>query len=101
MLCGKGRVKRLDPQRSDIFLETFRAHQRNRSQSADIAVVQVAPVVERQMEGRIRRLRSGKRAQADEERAGKSGLHNDAVPGAQIEHYELGSAPASRDTGAS
>ena len=93
-------VKRLDAQCLDVFLESLGRHQRDGAEAANVAVVEVARVIEREVKRGVRcfPLRQGPGRQ--EQRAGEARLHDDAVARAQVEHDALRASPAAHDRGA-
>jgi hypothetical protein len=99
MLGGELGVKWLDAQCVGVRAEALVAHQRNGSEPANVAVVHATSVVELDSERRIRQLFRGKFPVVDQQRAREARLHHDVVAGRQIEHDELGAAPAAFDAG--
>ena len=75
-------------------------HEGDGAEPADVAVVQVASVVEREVQGGVGRFRVGEGTAAQEERAGEARLHDDSVARIEVEHDELGAPPAALDRGA-
>ena len=99
MLGGKRTVKWLDAEFSRVLFETIRIHQRNRSESPDVGVVQSSAVVEVEPQRRIVELGPRESAVVDQERAREARLYDDSVAGVEIDHHELGPAPAAEDRG--
>ena len=59
MGSGERRVKRLDAQCRRVFGEPRRVHERDGAEAPDVAIVEVAAVVEDEAQRGVRRLRSG------------------------------------------
>ena len=97
MRGGERRVKWLDAERRHVFGETIGGHQGHRAEPPNVAVVERPAVVEREFDRRVAALVLRKSAAVDEQRAGEPRLHDDAVARRQVEHDELGAAPAARD----
>src|SRR6478672_8269776 len=97
MLDGKVPVKGLDAESGVIFGEAPSIHESDSPQPPDIAIVQVAPVVEREMECGIGRLVRRKRSTAEKQRAGEAWLHDDPIAAVQIDDDELGTTPGAND----
>ena len=94
----EGWVKRLDAECAGVFVEPLRRHQRDGPETTNVAVVQIATVVERQMQRGVAALRdSGRGPRDQQQRARESRLDDDAVAGREIEHDELGAPPARLD----
>ena len=77
-----------------------RVHEGDGAEAADVAVVQRAPVVEREGDGGVAALGVGERAVIDEQGAGEARLHDDAVAGVELERDELRAPRAADDAGA-
>jgi hypothetical protein len=97
MVDRERRVKRLDAESGGVFGESPRRHDGDRSESADVAVVQGASIVEDELERGIPPLLRRKLAGVDQQRAGKAGLHDESVARGEIEHNKLCAAPRARD----
>src|SRR5689334_3779786 len=100
MLCGEGRVKWLDAERLGVLRKALGAHQRERPESANVAIMNRASVGQRQLDRRVFSLAVGKIAGIDEQRTGEARLHDDPITGRKIEHDELGASPPASDLGA-
>src|SRR6266516_2103265 len=97
MCAGELTVKWLDAQFAGVFLEASRIHQRDSSKTTHIGVMQSSSVVEVEPQRGIVELRACEISGVDQERAGKSRLHDDSVAGVEIDHHELGASPAAED----
>src|SRR6185369_10195946 len=100
MLGGKSAVKWFDAQRGTVFRESRVGHQRDGPQTPDVAVVKRATVGELECHGGVLQLLSGQGAVVDQQAAGEAWLNHEVVFGGQVEHDELGAAPAARERGA-
>src|SRR4051812_12909948 len=97
MRRGERTVKGLDAEFAGVLLETRGAHQRDSTKPSHIGVVQSSAIIELESHRRIAQLVPAKAPIVDEKRAGESRLHDESVAGVEIEHYELGPAPAPDD----
>ena len=62
MRRGERWVKRLDAECARVFVEPFGRHQRDGAEATNVAIVEVASVVEREVQCRVRRLALRQRA---------------------------------------
>src|ERR1700694_2132336 len=99
MLGGKSTVKWLYAELPRVLFETIRIHQRNRTEPSNVGVVQSSTVVEIETQRRIAELCGGESSVVDEQRAGEARLYDDAISAVEIDHYQLGAAPAPQDRG--
>src|SRR4051794_18889786 len=95
----KRRVKRLYAEGGHVLREAIGTHERKGAEAADVAIMQVAPVVEAKAQRGVRGFRLRERSSAEQQGAGESRLDDDAVAGVEVEHDELGAAPAAADRG--
>src|SRR4051795_12877425 len=100
MVRRERRVKRLDAERGDVRVEARRRHQRERAEAADVAVVEVATIRERERDAEEAPLALRQRALVEEQGAGEPRLHDEAVARRQVEHDELRAPPRALDAGA-
>ncbi len=100
LLGGKRGVKRLGAERRGVRMKPLGRHEGNGAESADVAVVECAAVVEVEVERGVLPLAGGEIAGVDEERPGEAGLHDEPVAGRKIDHGELSAPPAAEDRGA-
>ena len=101
MLRRERGVKWLDAKSARVALEALARHERDRAEPADIAVVKIAAVVEMESERGVRSFRGRQRTATEEEGAGEPWLDDEAVAGIEVQHDELGAAPATEHRGAS
>src|SRR5215217_1363072 len=94
---GERRVKRLDAERRGVLREARGTHQRQRPEAANVAIVEVTAVVQREAHGGVRSLVLGERTATEEQRTGESGLYDDAILRVEIEHDELRAAPRAHE----
>src|SRR5436190_1928910 len=97
MLGGKVRVKGLDAKRRGVAGKPVSAHQRERSESPNVSVVDGASVTERELDCRVFPFAIRQTAGVDEQGAREAWLDDEMVAGAQVEHDKLRAAPAPRD----
>src|SRR4051812_44840625 len=100
MRGGEGGVKWLDAQRAGICGKAFRRHQRHGAETADVAVMQVASVVEREVQGRKGSLAVRERTAREQEGAREARLHDNAIARREVDHHKLRAAPAPLDDSA-
>src|SRR5258705_467234 len=99
MRARKRTVKRFDAEFPRVFLETIGIHQRNRTEAANVGVMKSSAVVELETERRIAEVCRGETAVVDEQSAGEARLYHDSIAAVEVDHYQLGSAPASDNRG--
>src|SRR5438093_13721127 len=99
MLVSEVEVKGLDAERGGVARKPIGSHQRERSESANVAVVNGTSIAEPELDRGIRSFAIGEVAVVDEQSAGEAWLHDEMVAGAQVEHDELRTSPAARDGG--
>src|SRR3954469_15701899 len=97
MRCGECRVKWLDAKCRRVRGKSRWAHQRDRSKTTNVPVVNRASVVEHELNGRVLPLVLRQISRIDEQRAGEPRLHDDAILAREVEHDQLRSAPAALD----
>src|SRR5690348_13352657 len=101
MLRRERGVKGLDAESVRVALEALRGHERHGAEPADVAIMEIATVVESQPEGGVRRLFGREGAAAEEQGAGEARLDDDSIAGIELENDQLRSAPAAEHLGAS
>src|SRR4051812_21538667 len=97
MRGGKRTVKRLYTELRGIFRESALIHERDGTQPPNIGVVESSAVVEVETHRRIVELRALKIPVVDQQSAGEPRLYDDSVAGVEIDHHQLGAAPAAGD----
>ena len=96
--CGERAVKWLGAQRAGVFGEPVGPHQRDGAEPADVAIVEVAPVVERESAAWSRAPRaSGSGPRLSSSAPVKRGCTTMRSLGVEVEHDQLGASPASHD----
>src|ERR1700675_101482 len=90
-------VKWLDTEFPRVLFETIRIHQRNRTKSPHVGVVKSSAVIEIESQRRIAELRGREASVVDEQCAGEARLYDDAISAVQVDHHQLGAAPAPHD----
>src|SRR5712664_1166275 len=93
-------VKWLDAEFPGVLFETIGVHQRNRSESPDVGVMQSSTVVEVEPQRRIVELRPCESAVVDQQRASEARLHHDTIICVEVDYDQLCSAPTTKDGGA-
>src|SRR5436190_4372281 len=94
---GEPGVKRLDAERGGVLLEPSGAHQRQSAEPPNVAVMEVAAVVQCKADRRVRRLVVGERTATEQQGAGEARLHDDVISGVEVEHDELRAAPRTHE----
>jgi hypothetical protein len=94
MRARKRTVKRLDAEFPRVLFETIRIHQRNRSETPNIGVVKSSAVVELETQRGIAEIRRTETAVVDEQSAGEARLYDNSIAAVEVDHYQLGAAPA-------
>src|ERR1700694_5591737 len=97
----KSTVKWLYAEFPRVLFETIGIHQRNRSESPDVGVMQSSAVVEVEPQRRIIELRPRESAVIDQERAREARLYHDPIIRVEIDHHQLRATPAAEDRGVS
>src|SRR5690349_9695161 len=95
---GERRVKRLDAECPDVLGEPLRAHERDRAEAADVAVVELPAVREVEGDAEEAALALRDPARVDEQGAGEARLDDEPVAGGEVEDDQLRPAPRSVDT---
>src|SRR3977135_3320520 len=90
-------VKWLDAEFPRVLFETIGIHQRNRSKSPDVGVMQSSAVVEVEPQRGIIELRPRESAVIDQQRAREARLYHDSIARVEIEHHQLCPAPAAKN----
>lgn len=93
MLAREGWVKGLDAKPLRVARELIGSHQRDRSKSANIAVVKRPTVAKPKLDRGVTTFDVGQPPVIDQEGAGESGLNHQAVASREIEDDELCAAP--------
>lgn len=101
MIHRERRVKGLDAESAGILLPSSGGHERDGAKAADVAVMEVATIVEGEMQGGVRRFGRRKRSAAQKKGTGESGLDDDSLAGVQVNDDQLCAAPAAYHRGAS
>lgn len=99
MRCCKRTVKWLDAEFPRVLLETIGIHQRNRTESSHIGVMQSSTVVQLKPQSRIMELVAVEIPVVDQQRPGKARLYDEAIAGVEVDDYQLGATPAANDFG--
>src|ERR1700730_14123192 len=94
-------VKWLDAEFPRVLFETIGIHQRNRSESPDVGVMQRSAVVEVETQRRIVELGSRESPVVDQQSAREARLYHDPITRVEINHHQLCPAPAAKDRGIS
>ena len=97
MLRCERRVKRFRPQCRIEFRESCGRHERERAESADVAVGERAPVMQREGHGNVGSRFGRQHSVVDQERAREARLDDDSVVRVEEDHDGLGAAIAALD----
>src|SRR5688500_13712043 len=100
MRISEGRVKWLNGKPFRVAVELPRAHERHGPEAADVAVVQRATIIERELERGVRELAFGERSLVDEQGTSEPGLNDQRVTGRELDDDQLRPPPAPRDQSA-
>jgi len=98
MLCGKSRVKWLDPKLGRVFVEPFRRHESDRAEPPNVAIVNGAAVSERELQRRVAELALVEVvAGVYQQGAREPRLNDDPISAREIQDDELRPPPCSGD----
>src|SRR5581483_1476235 len=95
-MIGRERgIKGLYAQSTGVRLKALRRHQGDRAKSSDIAIHQLATIIECEFDGHIFLI-----AGVYQQCAGEARLYDQAIPSGEIEYDEFGAPPSADDAGA-
>ena len=98
MLRREITVKWFDAKRGSVLLESPRRHERDGSESPDVAIMKRAAVGEIESKRRITKLALVEVVTGvDQQRPRKSGLNDHSISAREIEHNEFRSSPGAID----
>src|SRR6266516_4228788 len=99
MFRGERGVKWLDTERRGVAFKSIGTHERESAEAPDIAVVERAAVVQRELDRRVLAFTVREVAGVDEQRTREPRLHDEVLAGRKVQDDELCATPAARDCG--
>ena len=97
MLGGERGVKGLATEPGGVSGKPLLAHERQRAEPSNVAIVNRTTILEAKLNGRVRAFALRQISRVDEQRAGEAWLDNHAIAGGEIEDDELGASPTAID----